>query len=162
MQYLLFCIVMLLAFQCKTKVSSSEKKDATVAISADSVALRFALAINKKDTSQLIYFTADTLTLVSQDWESVEQEPSLADSIHKLVYCGDNIKNGLNKLISEVTLENDSTISLLDSTMQYFSTINAVLPTKDGYVFLREMGDAEHVLIMVEGSNKKIKLIYLN
>jgi hypothetical protein len=147
---------------CKTKTSNPEENKVVISLSEDSVALQYARYINTKDTIHLIAFTSDTLTILSQEWESIGEEPSLSDSLLQHDYIKNEIGNGINRILGQVTLEDDSSVNLMDSTIVYFKNINDIRQTNGGYVFLRYTGDVEHVLILVLDENKRVRLIYLN
>lgn len=128
-------------------------------------AVSFVEAVNKMNADAMLKFTAGTLLLRNQAWESASDGYGfvLAKVDDQQLTNTAQINNYFSVLIDRLSLE--STKPIPTSITQLTEQLKGIEPHWQGlemYLFLRGMGDVEHILVVGVNAENKIAAIYFN
>ena len=159
-KYNLFALVPVLAILVQLGACSKPKP-----VNKAKVATSFVLAINKNDIKMVVPLAATPLSIRNQEWESAPdgkgfvlgkvQDVKLIDQTHVKSYFLKNIQNigveGTNPTSANLTLLKDE-----------LAGIEGKWQELDIYLFLRGIGDVEHIFVLGVNAKGKVSAIYLN
>lgn len=129
------------------------------------VATSFVLALNQNNTNILVPLSATPLFIRNQEWESAQdgrgfvlgeaRDVQLANQTQIKVYFSENIQKigveGPNPTSANLTLLKDE-----------LAGIEGKWQGLDIYLFLRGMGDVEHIFVLGINAKGKVSAIYFN
>lgn len=144
---------------------STEACSKTPLVSPTEVARKFVISLNHKDMESLVGLSATPLWIRRQDWESAKDgggfvlgkvnDILLTDQTQIKKYFSDPI----NKIRVERDVPNDASLKLLQDQLRGAEKVWRGLSI---HLFLRGMGDVEHIFVVGVDSKGKIAAVYLN
>ena len=133
-----------------------------------SIATSFVKALNTEDVEAMLALTSGSIFIREQEWESSPDGygfvlGSVSDrQIENEVDLRETLENFADRV--DVESEKSEPIgSLIDQLiMSELSGITSIWEPLDGYIFLRGMGDVEHIILIGVGPEKTVQAIYVN
>ena len=141
----------------------------TPKFTTNETANQFAKAINKNDAQILIALSGFPFYIHNQEWEAANDGYGfvLGKRDRRVFEKNEKLLAYLRKLVEE--LEVDSVDGEYIPVAEYSRFHNELGPyamqweSQDAYLFLRGMGDVEHIMILgVNKKTKKVEQIYFN
>ena len=129
------------------------------------VATSFVLAVNQNNSGHIIPLTGAPLSIRNQEWESATdgkgfvlgkaQDTQLADQ--------NQIRNFFEKNIRKIGVEGTTPAQVTHALLKTeLSGIENQWQGLELYLFMRGMGDVEHIFVLGINSNRKVSAIYYN
>ena len=135
---------------------------------SSSTATSFVKALNGEDVDAMLALASDSVFVREQDWESSSDGYGfiLGAISDRQVTRDVDLREAFVDLSSRVDVEREAP-ELIDSTIDQLaigelSGIAGIWEPLDGYLFLRGMGDVEHIVLIGVGPKKKVQAIYIN
>lgn len=134
----------------------------------ESIAASFVQALNAKNTDAMLALSAESIVIREQEWESTADGYgyTLATPVDRKVNFKTDLREALVDLSDRVEVETDTLepiISMIDELAENeLSGIVEIWEPLDGYLFVRGMGDVEHIILIGVGPQKKVQALYLN
>jgi len=137
--------------------------------STTEVANNFARAINDSDSAFLLKSYSQRFHVYTQQWSTATDGHGF--TLTKLNHASYNTNSELsvftNKLIKDLKLESIKgeyiPVETYSRFKEQFGTYNDEWKSRDAIMFLRGMGDVEHIVIIgVNRKSKKVDLFYYN
>lgn len=129
------------------------------------VATSFVQAITQNNADKAVQLSATPLSIRNQEWESAQDgrgfvlgkalDEQLTDQIQIRGYFSENIQ----KIGVEGTNPTSATLTLLKDEL---AGIEGRWQGLDIYLFLRGMGDVEHIFVLGINAKGKVSAIYFN
>lgn len=129
------------------------------------LAVSFVEAINQMNAAAMSKFTASTLLARNQAWESASDGYGfvLAKTDDQLLSNAAQVNSYFSVLIDRLSIESSKPIPTSTSQLtEQFKGIEQHWQGLEMYLFLRGMGDVEHILVVGVNAENKIAAIYFN
>lgn len=146
-------------------VVSTESCSKTELVSPAEVARKFVISLNHKDMVTLARLSATPLWVRQQDWESAKDgagfvlgranDINLTDQTQIKKYFSDPVK----KIAVERDVPSDASLTLLQDQLKSGEKVWGGLSI---HLFLRGMGDVEHIFVVGVDDKGKIAAVYIN
>ena len=146
-------------------VVGTEACSKTALVSPTEVAIKFVTSLNHQDMGALVGLSATPLWIRQQDWESAKDgggfvlgkvnDILLTDQTQIKKYFSDPV----NKIRVERDVPNDASLTLLQDQLRGAEKVWGGLSM---HLFLRGMGDVEHIFVVGVDGKGKIAAVYLN
>lgn len=141
----------------------------TPSISTNAVANEFIGAVNNSDVPEMNALSSLPVFAQEQSWVSAKSGYGYVLGEHKKLIL-DNVsskKEYLGSLSSRLKLDDTHGNYIpLEEYSRYNNEFGGLVnqwKQKDAFLFLRGMGDVEHIVILgVNRKNKKVEMIYIN
>lgn len=146
-------------------VVSTEACSRTALVSSTEVARKFVISLNHRDMEALAGLSATPLWIRQQDWESAKDGAGfvlgkandilLADQVQIKKYFSDPVNN----IRVERDVPNHASLTLLQDQLRGAEKLWRGLSI---HLFLRGMGDVEHIFVVGVDAKGKIAAVYIN
>ena len=144
---------------------STEACSKTALVSPAEVARKFVISLNHKDMGALVGLSATPLWIRQQDWESAQDGTGFVfGKAHDIILSDQTqIKKYFSDPVNKITVErdvpNDAPLTLLQDQLRGAEKVWRDLSI---HLFLRGMGDVEHIFVVGVNGKGKIAAVYIN
>ena len=137
--------------------------------STDAKASAFINALNTDNIQKMRSLADVPFSIRNQEWESAQDGYGfvLGNKKDEILENNDQLQHALKSISETVEVEGIKPIVVKSpggpSIKKELTGIENIWNALDQYVFLRGMGDVEHIVIVgVDPANKKVKALYIN